>query len=111
MGVKFGVCFLLIRPVVGKKVIIVLNFFSQPVIQSNHIKILKYIQSLGLDDVLGYAKHNRHQIKIWWRLTSWMSEAHNHSGCPRSQPAYGWPFVVPLRSIAEEIVIQVVRTG
>ena len=43
MGVKFGVCFLLIRPVVGKKVIIVLKFFSQPVIQSNHIKILKYI--------------------------------------------------------------------
>jgi hypothetical protein len=43
MGVKFRVCFLLIRPVVGKKVIIVLKFFSQPVIQSNHIKILKYI--------------------------------------------------------------------
>jgi succinate dehydrogenase hydrophobic anchor subunit len=37
MGVKFGVCFLLIRPVVGQKVVIVLNFFSQPAMQSNHI--------------------------------------------------------------------------
>ena len=35
-------------------------------------------------------------------LNSWMSEAHNHSGCPRSQPAYGWPFVAVLRSVAEE---------
>ena len=44
MGVKCGVCFLLIRPVVGKKVIIVLKFFfSTSHTEQSHVKMLKYI--------------------------------------------------------------------